>query len=76
VSYLSDTHKSILYVQIAAKRDPNLDQKAQEWIESIIGEKFPDVPYEDALKNGVILCKYILILFCLFHCINYISIIY
>ncbi|CAF0764097.1 unnamed protein product [Rotaria sp. Silwood1] len=43
--------------KIAAKRDPNLDREVQEWIEAIIGEKFPDVPYEEALKDGVILCK-------------------
>ncbi|CAF2382331.1 unnamed protein product [Rotaria sp. Silwood2] len=42
---------------IAAKRDPNLDREVQEWIEAIIGEKFPDVPYEEALKDGVVLCK-------------------
>ncbi|CAF4292137.1 unnamed protein product, partial [Rotaria sp. Silwood2] len=42
---------------IAAKRDPNLDREAQEWIEAVIGEKFPSGSYEDALKDGVILCK-------------------
>jgi hypothetical protein len=34
-----------------------LDQEAQEWIEAVIGEKFPKVAYEDALKDGIILCK-------------------
>ncbi|CAF1180453.1 unnamed protein product [Rotaria sordida] len=43
--------------KIAAKRDPNLDRGVQEWVEAIIGEKFPSGPYEDALKDGVILCK-------------------
>ncbi|CAF0894405.1 unnamed protein product [Rotaria sp. Silwood1] len=43
--------------KIAAKRDPNLDREAQEWVEAVIGEKFPSDPYEDALKDGVILCK-------------------
>ncbi len=42
---------------MAAKRDSNLDNEAQAWIESVIGEKFPNVPYEDALRDGVILCK-------------------
>ena len=42
---------------MAAKRDPKLDKEAQEWIEAILGEKFPDGPYEDALKDGIILCK-------------------
>ncbi|CAF1216546.1 unnamed protein product [Adineta steineri] len=45
--------------KIAAKRDPNLDREAQEWIEAVIGEKFPSGSYEDALKDGVILCKLI-----------------
>lgn len=42
---------------MASKRDPALDQEAQEWIEAIIGEKFPGGPYEDAIKDGIILCK-------------------
>jgi hypothetical protein len=46
---------------MAAKRDPNLDREAQEWIEAIIGEQFPSGSYEDALKDGVILCKYVFI---------------
>jgi hypothetical protein len=45
--------------KMAAKRSTELDQEAQAWIEEIIGEKFPNVPYEDALKDGVILCKLI-----------------
>jgi hypothetical protein len=42
---------------MAAKRDTNLDGEAQAWIEAILGEKFPNVSYEDALKDGIILCK-------------------
>ncbi len=42
------------------KRDPEQDREAQEWIEAIVGEKFPaNVSYEDALKDGIILCKLI-----------------
>ncbi|CAF0926200.1 unnamed protein product [Adineta steineri] len=43
--------------RIAAKRDTELDNEVQTWIESVIGEKFPNGSYEDALRNGVILCK-------------------
>jgi len=43
--------------KIAGKRDPQQDKEAQEWIESVIGSKFPSGSYEDALKDGVILCK-------------------
>jgi hypothetical protein len=43
---------------MAAKRDSTLDSEAQSWIEAVIGEKFPSgVSYEDALKDGVLLCK-------------------
>ncbi|CAF1109256.1 unnamed protein product [Rotaria sordida] len=44
-------------MKIATKRDPELDKEAQEWIESVIGEKFPNRSYEDALRDGIILCK-------------------
>ena len=41
-----------------AKRNTTLDGEAQEWIEAVLGEQFPaGVPYEDALKDGIILCK-------------------
>ena len=36
------------------------DQEAQEWMESIIGAKFPPKEkYEDVLKDGTILCQLI-----------------
>ena len=45
---------------MATKRDIDLDKEAQDWIEAVLGEKFPNCSYEDALKNGIILCKYVL----------------
>lgn len=34
------------------------DKEAQDWIEAILGAKFPPgESYEDALKDGIILCK-------------------
>lgn len=39
------------------KRNPELDKEAQQWIEAVIGEKFPGGSYEDAIKDGIILCK-------------------
>jgi hypothetical protein len=42
---------------MASKRDSALDKEAQDWIEAVLGEKFPAGPYEDALKDGIILCK-------------------
>uniref|UniRef100_U5EWN7 Calponin n=1 Tax=Corethrella appendiculata TaxID=1370023 RepID=U5EWN7_9DIPT len=45
--------------KIAGKRDLEKDREAQEWMESILGKKFPNCPYEDALQDGVILCNLI-----------------
>ncbi|KAK9881034.1 hypothetical protein WA026_014377 [Henosepilachna vigintioctopunctata] len=44
--------------QVAGKRDPQQEREAQAWIETVIGERFPSgVPYEIALRDGIILCK-------------------
>ncbi|XP_044259737.1 muscle-specific protein 20-like [Tribolium madens] len=43
--------------QVAGKRDPEQEKEAQAWIEAVIGERFPPVPYEIALRDGIILCK-------------------
>lgn len=43
--------------QVAGKRDPEQEREAQAWIEQVIGERFPPVPYEIALRDGIILCK-------------------
>ncbi|CAH0558776.1 unnamed protein product [Brassicogethes aeneus] len=43
--------------QVAGKRDLEQEQEAQHWIESVIQERFPPIPYEMALRDGIILCK-------------------
>ncbi|XP_065222456.1 muscle-specific protein 20 [Planococcus citri] len=44
--------------KIAGKRDPQQDKEAQEWVEAILGRKFPSgVAYEDYLRDGVVLCE-------------------
>lgn len=49
--------------QIAGKRNPQMDKEAQEWIETILGEKFPGgVDYDEHLKDGQVLCKLINVL--------------
>lgn len=46
------------FLQVAGKRIPEEEAQAQQWIETVIGERFPPgVRYEDALRNGIILCK-------------------
>ncbi|XP_056644344.1 muscle-specific protein 20-like [Diorhabda carinulata] len=43
--------------QVAGKRDPEQEREAQAWIEAVTGMKFPPgVPYEDVLRDGIILC--------------------
>ncbi|KAH1027719.1 hypothetical protein HUJ05_001173 [Dendroctonus ponderosae] len=42
---------------VAGKRDPEQEREAQAWIESVIGQRFPAVPYELALRDGIILCQ-------------------
>lgn len=49
--------RSFLF-QVAGKRDPEQEKEAQAWIEAVIGERFPPgEPYENALRDGIILCK-------------------
>lgn len=44
--------------QVAGKREYDQELQAQQWIEAVIGERFPpNVPYEYALRDGIILCK-------------------
>uniref|UniRef100_T1IU40 Calponin n=1 Tax=Strigamia maritima TaxID=126957 RepID=T1IU40_STRMM len=43
--------------KIAGKRDPQVEQEVLEWIETIIGERLPNAPYEEVLKDGIVLCK-------------------
>jgi len=46
--------------KLAGKRDANQEREAQEWIETVLGEKFPSgVAFEDHLKDGQVLCKLI-----------------
>lgn len=44
-------------MQVAGKREPEQELQAQRWIETVIGERFPPVAYEEALRDGIILCK-------------------
>ncbi|XP_077283579.1 muscle-specific protein 20-like [Arctopsyche grandis] len=44
--------------QCSGKRETDQEEEAQRWIETVIGERFPPgVVYEDALRDGIILCK-------------------
>jgi len=50
-------------LQKAAKRDPGLEKEAQQWMQAVVGEPFPAGSYEDALKDGVYLCKSVYMLY-------------
>lgn len=44
--------------QVAGKRETHQEIEAQQWVEAVTGERFPQgVSYEDALRDGIILCK-------------------
>lgn len=45
---------------MAAKRDPQQDKEAQEWVEAVLGAKFPPgQAYEDVLQDGTVLSQLI-----------------
>lgn len=45
-------------LQTAGKRDLQQEAEAKRWIETVTGAAFPaDLSYEDALRDGIILCK-------------------
>ncbi|KAJ3070081.1 Muscle-specific protein 20 [Podochytrium sp. JEL0797] len=44
--------------KMAEKYDPKREREAREWLESVIQKEFPtDVTFQEALKDGVILCE-------------------
>ncbi|KAJ8675016.1 hypothetical protein QAD02_010802 [Eretmocerus hayati] len=44
--------------KIASKRDPEQEREALEWIQTILGQKFPTgMVIEDILKDGTVLCE-------------------
>nr|AAY68367.1 muscle protein 20-like protein [Anoplophora glabripennis] len=46
--------------KLASKRDPQQDKEAQEWIETLLGAKFPPGElYEDVIRDGTVLCQVI-----------------
>lgn len=46
-----------LAAKAKAKYDPARESEAREWIEAVVGEKFPSENFHESLKNGVLLCK-------------------
>ena len=52
-------HPFIIFVtKIARKRSETDEFEVQQWIEAVIGESFPtNKKYDEALRDGIILCK-------------------
>lgn len=47
----------VVFLQVAGKREPEQENEARLWVETVTGERFPAVPFEEALRDGIILCK-------------------
>ena len=46
--------------KLASKRDPQQEKEAKEWMEAVLGYKFPKgFPLEEYIKDGQVLCKLI-----------------
>jgi hypothetical protein len=39
------------------QRDPELENQALEWIQANMGEPLEKKPFDDLLKDGIVLCK-------------------
>lgn len=51
-------HDECFVVQLAGKRDQQQEKEVQEWIEAVVGKKFPaGEEYEDVLRDGQVLCE-------------------
>ena len=46
-----------MLIQKSAKRDAKLERQALDWMAAVTGEPVPSGSYEEALKNGIYLCK-------------------
>lgn len=45
--------------KLQGKRDNDQEQAALQWIYTILGEQPPNAPYEDILRDGQVLCRFI-----------------
>ncbi|XP_075750416.1 uncharacterized protein LOC119173938 [Rhipicephalus microplus] len=43
--------------KIASKRDAELESQILDWIEEVLEQRLPQGPYEEVLRDGVVLCK-------------------
>jgi len=53
----NDTVQEHIQKRNELKLDKTREGKARAWMEAVLGETFPEETFQDALKNGVRLCK-------------------
>lgn len=53
----SDTVHEHIQKRIETKFDKPREQKARAWLEELLGEKFEEETFQDALKSGIRLCN-------------------
>lgn len=56
LNVVSSHSNCIFHLQV---RNKEQEQEVITWIENVLGEKLPNQPYEDVLRDGVVLCNLI-----------------
>jgi len=57
IDFSNDSVQEHINKRIETKLDRNREQKARAWLEEVLGEKFEEESFQDALKTGVRLCQ-------------------
>jgi len=55
--FSSDAQFEQIQKRLETKLDKNREEKARAWLEELLGEKFEEETFQDALKSGVRLCN-------------------
>jgi len=57
IDFTNDSQFEQIQKRLETKLDRNREQKARVWLEELLGEKFEEESFQDALKSGVRLCN-------------------
>jgi len=55
--FSSDAQFEQIQKRLETKFDASREQKARAWLEEVLGEKFPEETFQEALKSGIRLCN-------------------
>lgn len=58
-------HALEIHHKIQSKYSIEHEQQARAWIENVVGEPLPSDDFQEALKDGVMLCKWVLYMQCI-----------